>query len=127
MEYGINKNITPAEELEILRNRVKELEAVNPNSEKKEIIKEVLAKHLEETPSPILPPQEGSPKIQESVNEDGVEIIVDEHGVDMHKFLSLIHEKGVWYALDLARRTSPHLLDDFHSVTIQYLQSNHGF
>ena len=123
-----NKDITPAQEIEFLRQRVQELEGVNPTSERKaETILEAVKQHTEQTPVSVSTQTIDSSPDDSGVKTDGVDIIVDEHGVDMHKFLSLVEEKGVWYALDVARKTSPHLLDDFHSVVVQYLKTKHGF
>ena len=123
-----NKDITPAQEIELLRQRVQELEAVNPVSERKaETILEAVKQHTEQIPVSVPTQTIDSSPDDSGVKTDGVDIIVDEHGVDMHKFLSLVEEKGVWYALDVARKTSPHLLDDFHSVVVQYLKTKHGF
>lgn len=124
VEY--NKNITPLQEIELLRKRVEELESVNPALERKETILEAVKKHAEETPVTAQTSAISSTDNQET-DADEVDIIVDEHGPDMRKFLSLVEEKGIWYALDLAKKTSPHLLDDFHSAVVQYLQAGHGF
>ena len=124
-----NKDLTPSQEIELLRQRVQELEAVNPVSERKvETILEAVKQHTEQMPISVSAQAATSPLPDDNdTKTDGVDIIVDEHGVDMHKFLSLVEEKSVWYALDVARKTSPHLLDDFHSVVVQYLKTKHGF
>ena len=122
-------SITPSQEIELLRKRVEELEAINPAPERKETILEAVKKHAEEMPVSSLTSQTPvtSPSDDKDTSATGVDIVVDEHGPDIHKFLSLVEEKGVWYALDLAKKTGPHLMDDFHSAVVQYLRAKHGF
>lgn len=121
------------EEIEMLRRRVAELEAAAPAPvERAATIKEALLEHASRETPPMPARPEAAPPVPALTSssvaaKDGVELLVDEHGPDMQKFLELLERKGLWYVLNVARQTTPHLLDDFHNVVVQYLQKHHGF
>lgn len=122
---------SPNEQIEFLRSRIKELEAaetLRPHGETvKEAVKELGEKRPADVPvpAPTFEKQAPPPQPTETGKEEGIDIVVDEHGPEMQKYLQLVEDKGAWYALDVVRRMNLHMLDDFHAVLAQYFQAKH--
>lgn len=131
-QEGTGKVNSPSEEIAYLGNRLRELESQAGEKPKQELIKEAILEHAKMEPQEVFSPtyvaaQEAAPVERAPRADEGVDIVVDEHGSDMQKFLQIVEDKGVWYALRVVKETSPHLLDDFHSVLVQYLEMKHNF
>lgn len=112
------------EEIEMLKKRIAELEAVSAGKERPEIIKEVLKEHLEKN---ILPESQRMPEVEikkEAQRISNLKIEAEPHQRQILELLQIAQDKGVFNVLSIVKNLNdPHLEDDFHAALIQYFQN----
>ena len=125
MEEG--KKIRSAQsEIEMLKKRIVELEAVSSGKERPEIIKEALKEHAEKIPEEILTeehrlPAEEIKKQAERIG--GLKNEEEPHQRQVLELLQISQDKGILNAISIVKQLDPHLEDDFHDALVKYFQN----
>jgi rRNA maturation endonuclease Nob1 len=110
------------EEIEMLKNRIAELEAAS-GKERGEVIKEVLSEHLEKS---VLEEERKMPEPEIKKEAERISGIKEEepHQRQIVELLQLAQDKGVLNALSVVKSLNdPHLEDDFHAALINFFQN----
>jgi hypothetical protein len=111
-------------EIEILKKRIAELEAISSGKERPEIIKEAIKEHAEKIPEEVLTeehrlPAEEIKKQAERIG--GLKNEEEPHQRQVLELLQLSQDKGILSAISIAKQLDPHLEDDFHDALVKYL------
>jgi hypothetical protein len=123
-----NKISNGVEEIEMLRKRIAELEAVS-GREKEAVVKEVLKEHIENPAEQVLAekPKMASGEIgerAERLTNIAVAHEEDPHQRQILELLQFVQDKGVLNAMAIVKRMNdPHLEDDFHAALINYFKN----
>lgn len=121
---------SPEEELEYLRAKVAEKEAVlahrdgidlgNNDFEKSRATKRAIKEYATEPPDEVLEPQYAIADYESSGMALGLE--PEDHDKQVDELLWVAHTRGIKNALTVAQKlNNPHLEDDFHRVLVQYV------
>ncbi len=113
---------SPEEEIAFLRAQVEEkersLEAKGEQMPRVEIAKEKVREYAEKAPEEVLA-DEQQMKVDEI--EETVLHFSTEHEKAVDDLVSIVEEKGIKNALEIAEKIGPHIRDDFHRLLVQYL------
>lgn len=110
------------EEIEMLKNRIAELEAV-VGKEKDHAVREALREHIEKPPAEIIKMSE--PEIAREVQRiSGIKTEPETHDRQVLELLQLAQDKGILNAVSIVKELNdPHLEDDFHAALIKYFKN----
>jgi len=114
------------EEIEMLKKRIAELEAVS-GKERGEVVQEVLKEHIEKTPEQVL--TESRRMVPDEIKKQAERIAdlkteEEAHQRQILELLQLAQEKGILNAVSVVKQlNNPHLEDDFHAALIKYFQN----
>jgi type IV secretory pathway TraG/TraD family ATPase VirD4 len=119
---------TPKEELDYLREVVKQNDLKMESAEKvstRELIEENISDYKNVSSEEILSPDL---KLEEKeVGEIVLKLTPEKHDQKMNELLGILQEKGIKNSLSVVQKlNSPHLEDDFHRFLIQYLKSGYS-
>ncbi len=115
------------EEIEMLKQRIAELEAISgEKKEGPEIVKEAIKEHLEknelpeEKKMPIAEIRQEAQRIESLKTKEEAE----PHQRQVSELLQMVETKGLINTVAVVKDLNdPHLEDDFHDALIQYLQN----
>lgn len=113
-------------EIEMLKKRIAELEAVSSGKERPEIIKEALKEHAEKIPEQVLTeehrlPAEEIKKQAERIG--GLKNEEEPHQRQVLELLQVAQDRGILNTISIVKQLDPHLEDDFHDALIKYFQN----
>jgi hypothetical protein len=116
MEKNSYKEKGLEREIEELRERVRKMEVQIGKEkfieEKEKIVKEEIKKYLEEI-------QQTPPPVSSKLRDEAQEIEKFSRPEQVGALISLVFEKGIYYAVSVARNLkNPAILDEFHDVLI---------
>ncbi len=121
---SLQKFKSPEEELEYLRDRVREKEEeieTAPNRfESDRIAKRELTSYAEEHPATVLHEEVIMP--EHDILRNVLKLEPEAHDVQMDELLQIVSTRGIKNALSIvARLKNPHLEDDLHRVLVRYI------
>jgi len=113
-------------EIEMLKKRIAELEAVSSGRERPEIIKEALREHIEKIPEEVLTKEYRLPIVEikkQAERIGGLKNEEEPHQRQVLELLQISQDKGILNAVSIVKQLDPHLEDDFHDALIKYFQN----
>jgi len=113
-------------EIEVLKKRIAELEAISTDKARPEIIKEALKEHTEKIPEQVLTKEHRLPveEIKKQAERiGGLKNEEEPHQRQVLELLQISQDKGILNAISIAKQLDPHLEDDFHDALVRYLSS----
>jgi hypothetical protein len=113
-------------EIEMLKKRIAELEAVSSGKERPEIIKEALKEHTEKIPEQVLTEEHRLPieEIKKQAERiGGLKNEEEPHQRQVLELLQISQDKGILNAISIVKQLDPHLEDDFHDALVKYFQN----
>lgn len=123
---NLNKKFdNPRDEVEYLRNRLKNIEAsVKDEASAHEAISKDLDVYGSYKPEHVMSPKALMP--EEDVDTIVLNLSPEKHDDKMTELMILMQKKGISHTIDIVSRLEdPHISDDFHRFLIQYLRSDY--
>lgn len=112
---------SPQEELEFLRERVRQIENTD-SSNKEEEISQSLKQYAKNKPEDVMVED------QVTAHEEGITLDLppEDHDSRVAEFIDLIETKGVANTIDIvSKMENPHISDDFHRFLVEYVREGY--
>jgi len=120
---------TPEEEIQYLRNQIKQkeknIENVGQQPDREKIIEHTISDYKQNSPEQVL--EKGNVIPETTRDEIVLKLSPEEHDGKMSELIVLLEEKGIINTLDIIEKmNNAHVNDDFHRFLVQYVREGYN-